>query len=266
MAFSTLVVTDLDGTLLDHHSYSWRPAENALKLLASRQIPLILCSSKTAAEMQPLHRELGLDAPFIVENGGAVYLPTGSPDPDDYEIVSLGMNRAEVLAILEQAGADDSVRYTGFSHMTVDDVCAATGLDKESAALSLNREFTEPLLWQDSEDSRNRFAQRLKKAGLETVQGGRFMHVSSGCDKGRAVKWLKHYYEEHWGTPVCVIALGDSENDVSMLEAADLPVLVRSPVKPYPEVRHQAVYKTSEYGPAGWNEAITTILETKGER
>ena len=44
-----LVFTDLDGTLLDHEDYSYAAANEALAELRSRRIPLILCSSKTAA-------------------------------------------------------------------------------------------------------------------------------------------------------------------------------------------------------------------------
>lgn len=67
-----LVFSDLDGTLLDHTTYSYAPARPALAALRARDALLILASSKTAAEMLPLHQELDLgEAPMIVENGAA---------------------------------------------------------------------------------------------------------------------------------------------------------------------------------------------------
>jgi mannosyl-3-phosphoglycerate phosphatase len=57
-----VVVTDVDGCLLDE-TYRWEPARPALDALKKRGIPLVLCSSKTRAEMEPLHADLGLDAP-----------------------------------------------------------------------------------------------------------------------------------------------------------------------------------------------------------
>ena len=39
-----------------------------------------MVSSKTHAEMLPLHRELGLSDPFIVENGGGIALSEGAPE------------------------------------------------------------------------------------------------------------------------------------------------------------------------------------------
>ena len=74
---SLLVFTDLDGTLLDHHSYSWAPASQALSRIAKRDIPLILSSSKTRGEILKLRRQLHNRHPFIVENGSAVYVPAG---------------------------------------------------------------------------------------------------------------------------------------------------------------------------------------------
>ena len=70
---SLLVVTDLDGSLLDHHDYNWDAASEWLARLKQHQIPLVICSSKTAAEIVPLQKKLGISgAPFIAENGACV--------------------------------------------------------------------------------------------------------------------------------------------------------------------------------------------------
>jgi ribonucleotide monophosphatase NagD (HAD superfamily) len=47
---SPLVFTDLDGTLLDHDTYDWTPARDALDRLTRAGIPVVFTSSKTAAE------------------------------------------------------------------------------------------------------------------------------------------------------------------------------------------------------------------------
>lgn len=256
MSAPIIVVTDLDGTLLDHHDYSWRQAEPGLRLLRDRHIPLVLCSSKTVWEMLPLRQALDNDEPIVAENGAAIYLPGDGED----SVLAFGLPRPEILAILARLRQEEGVDYRGFNDMTVEEVMAATGLDHTAALNARRREYTEPLLWQDTPAKLERFRQRLGEAGLDSVAGGRFLHVSAGCDKGRAVDWLRDYYGKRLGEPVSVIALGDSDNDVGMLEKADLPVLVRSPVKPFPRVDHDRVYRTEAIGPAGWAEAVTNLL------
>lgn len=73
----TLVFTDMDGTLLDHHTYSFDAAKPALNALDEKNIPVIPTTSKTFAELQPLRKSIGLDGPFIIENGAAVFIPHG---------------------------------------------------------------------------------------------------------------------------------------------------------------------------------------------
>jgi mannosyl-3-phosphoglycerate phosphatase len=71
-----IVFSDLDGTLLDHATYSWQAAVPALEALKERGIPLILASSKTSAEIAELRAETGFaDCPAIVENGAGLLEP-----------------------------------------------------------------------------------------------------------------------------------------------------------------------------------------------
>ena len=69
---SIWVVTDLDGTLLDHH-YCWDAAKPTLAWLKQVGIVVIPCTSKTAEEVERFRIDANLDGPFIVENGGAIH-------------------------------------------------------------------------------------------------------------------------------------------------------------------------------------------------
>ena len=69
---SIWVVSDVDGTLMDH-SYDLTPAKKTIKLLQELSIPVILCTSKTAAEVKVIRKQLNLTDPYIVENGAAIY-------------------------------------------------------------------------------------------------------------------------------------------------------------------------------------------------
>lgn len=53
-----MIITDLDGSLLDHHTYRWDAATEWLTTLKQYAVPLVICSSKTAAEIIPLQKGL----------------------------------------------------------------------------------------------------------------------------------------------------------------------------------------------------------------
>ncbi|MFT4614813.1 MAG: putative mannosyl-3-phosphoglycerate phosphatase (HAD superfamily), partial [Bacteroidia bacterium] len=72
-----LIFTDLDGSLLDHYTYSFRSALPVLRQLERRLVPVVPVSSKTRAELEPLRHELANVGPFIVENGAAIFVPEG---------------------------------------------------------------------------------------------------------------------------------------------------------------------------------------------
>ena len=67
--------SDLDGSLLDHYSYSFDAALPAVNALEELDIPLILVSSKTRAEILAVREQLANRHPFIVENGADVFVP-----------------------------------------------------------------------------------------------------------------------------------------------------------------------------------------------
>lgn len=93
-----VVFTDLDGTLLDHHTYSWQPAAPTVERLKRLGVPLVLASSKTRAEMVALRHELGIADPFVVENGAAIYVP----GDEGFDVEILGRPRDEILEILHR--------------------------------------------------------------------------------------------------------------------------------------------------------------------
>lgn len=263
-----IIYSDLDGTLLDHYTYSFEAALPAIEMLENRSIPWILNTSKTFSELADLRRRLNHHHPFITENGAAIYIPkaitrladTSLIDAGDYWCKAFGPKRRVLINAANKF--KDEFRFIGFNDLSVQDVVDVTGLSHDNAALAMKREYTEPLIWNGSDEELLRFSERLKSQGIQVQKGGRFVHLMGEfCDKSSAMNWLTQAYQSIWNQPVLTVALGDGENDVGMLKMADIPIVVRSPVHnpPLVENRSDAVISTS-YGPHGWVEEIERVL------
>ena len=205
---NVLVFSDLDGTLLDHHSYSFTPALPMLAKLHSAHIPVIPNTSKTFAELTEIRQEIGLDTPFIVENGAAIYIPVDyfMTQPKDttlrngFWVKELTQATAHWLSLIDRLKPQFSDQFTYFSNMSTKQITAATGLSMRQASLASKREYGEPILWLGSESTKAEFVQAIEELGATTLQGGRFLHLSGPCDKGQALTWLTHQFQMQNGS------------------------------------------------------------------
>ena len=265
-----LVFTDLDGSLLDHHDYSFRAALPALEALRCASIPVMAATSKTRLEVQELRQRLGNHHPFIVENGAAICIPDGYfPTPpadtlerDGYRVRELGAPRERWLKLLASLEGPFAGDFEYFFRAGVEGIAAMTGLSREQAALANRREYSEPVQWLGSDARRREFIAALRAGGATVLQGGRFLTVAGDSDKGRALAWLRDASLRAHGAAACHdLAIGDSGNDRAMLEAAETALLVRSPVHDFPVLERRAgIIRSREYGPAGWAEGVARWL------
>ncbi|TCK65678.1 HAD-IIB family hydrolase [Curtobacterium sp. PhB136] len=256
-----MVVTDLDGTLLDHHDYSFDAALPLLDRLRADGVPVVFCSSKTVAEITALQERTGLvGSPFVAENGAVVVGHDGRTltGPADG-----GLER--LLAALDDLRGALDLHCETFSTVTDEVVATWTGLDVQAAADARRREASEVLLWRSEDDDQaGEFRAGLTAAGLDLVRGGRFWHVlPAGCDKGAAVRTLVADHERRTGNTPRTIGLGDGPNDTALLDAVDLAVVVRGhgPAPgPLADDRPERVHRTTSPAPQGWTEGLTHFL------
>ncbi|MGR8929193.1 MAG: HAD-IIB family hydrolase [Gammaproteobacteria bacterium] len=263
-----LIYTDVDGCLLDHYSYSFEPAKKLLKELHELNIPVIPASSKTEAELLYLRSQWNNEHPFIIENGAAVFIPNRyfPKAPSESELVGdlwikrFTCPRQHWLKLIKRTQSDQTKIKT-FADATTADIASLTGLAEDAASRASRRQFGEPIAWQGTEQGRERFISELRQSGATVTQGGRFLHVSGDCDKGKAMRWLTAIYKTAFGQPVTTIAIGDSQNDIGMLESADIAVLIPSPTHDLPRLRKpKHMYTASQQGPHGWTESVSMIL------
>ncbi len=269
-----ILFTDLDGTLLDSNSYSFEHALPALHMLRRRDIPLVLCSSKTRKEIEQYRKKLDNHHPFISENGGGIFIPrnyfgsvTSSSsfsleEEDDYLLLRLGARYADLRRAVEEL-RQEGFRITGFGDMTPAEIAERTGLDEHEAQLSKIRDFDEPLLFQGDERQLQALRDAIASKDFTMTQGA-FFHILGNTDKGRAVSILIDLYARKYGD-ISTVALGDSPNDIPMLERVDAPVIVQKPGGTYdPRIDMPHLIKAEGIGPAGWNAAVLDIVSRCG--
>ena len=256
---SFIVFSDLDGTLLDHETYSWEPARPALLRLRRLGVPVVLASSKTAAEIEVLQQDMGLSGlPAVLENGaGLIGLEDDKREGvDDYR---------KVRETLDKLPDDLRECFVGFGDLSVSEVSAATGLNMADAARAKARRFSEPGSWQGSGDAQQAFISALEKLGISARKGGRFLTLSLGATKADQMDRVV----DAFGSSIC-IALGDAPNDIEMLEHADYGAIIHNPNAPaLPRLKGEdegRIHRTKEAGPLGWREAINHFLDRLGDR
>lgn len=256
-----IVFSDLDGSLLDHDTYDWQPARPALDELRRRDIPVVLVSSKTLAELEDYRAQLGLQHPVVAENGAALHIP------DDYFPVPVGtpgaaIMRSELQSAYAAIKCADEFNCEAFFELGLAGIMRETGLTEEQARRANDRIASEPILWLDNDERAARFEQHMNARGLYCTRGGRFLHLTGDTSKASAVLQLLDAYARKWpDTSLTSVSLGDGPNDLGMLASTDIAVVIPGKHKHSMTFESQnRILKPDAPGPRGWNEAMLALL------
>lgn len=261
-----IIFTDLDGTLLDADTYVFDPASPALRLLREKDIPLIICSSKTRSEIMHYRKKLDNRHPFISENGGGIFIPKGYfelefmtsklaiVEENDYWIIMLGAEYSGLRKALQEL-RHEGFDVTGFGDMTAEQVAKIANMRIDEAEMAKERDFDEPFIFEGDERQAGRLFKAIKDKGFFHTQG-RFYHILGDSDKGKAVSILVELYRKQFGA-IMTVAIGDSPNDIPMLEKVDCPIIVQKPGGIYDQrIDIPNIIKAQGIGPEGWNKAV----------
>lgn len=271
-----VIFTDLDGSLLDHYTYSFAAARPLLGKLQSMTIPVIPITSKTFAEVSKLRDAMSNAHPFITENGAAIFIPRGyfkrKPKgfsvQGDFWVLRNCKPRSHWLALLWEKAADFADEYESFTTIVkkegVEGLAQLTGLSSLQATLSHQREHSEPIRWIGSEKRKKAFISTLSETGAKLLQGGRFLSLGGQANKGTALLQLQAIYKaNHSSCNICSLAIGDSNNDIDMLEAASSALIIKSTNHQPPTLaRVENTLLSDKPGPKGWVEGVSKWLNT----
>ena len=264
-----LIFTDLDGTLLDHKSYSAKPADRLIATLSAQAMAdIIPVTSKTYSELLWLKQDVPLPFVFCVtENGSVIHGPAdyfpinGEPSP----VVTLGVPYQEILNQVAAVPAALRRHITGFADMSVEQIADATGLAFDDASRAKDRQATEPFLWSGSDSELGALQAIIGEAGLRIQRGGRFYHLTGHATKDQAMNFIvKSIAGQRPDCDIISVALGDGPNDLAMIEAADFGVIMPNPDGVTIESSKAHVRTASRPGPEGWVRAVTEIMAELG--
>ncbi|MBU1713213.1 MAG: HAD-IIB family hydrolase [Proteobacteria bacterium] len=261
-----IVFTDLDGSLLDNETYSFEASKPALEIIFKRQMPLIFVTSKTRPEVEQLQIDMGISEPFIVENGAAVYFPSGYRGikvkdglrESAYTVIRIGEEYAAIRKFVESVKERFKIR--GFGDMLPKEIASLAGLSEAEAIQAKMREFTEPFVMEDISVLLE-LKEAAKVRGLIITRGGRFFHLmGKGQDKGRAVEIATQIISKNLWDKVVSIGIGDSANDIPMLKCVDIPVLIPHPDGRFENLDIKNLMRAGQPGSKGWNQIMIDIL------
>jgi mannosyl-3-phosphoglycerate phosphatase family protein len=293
------VFTDIDGTLVDINTAEYgKETDKLIRLIKERNIPLILTSAKTRLEQNKIREDLGLSDPFIVENGGAIVIPKGYfPDyalrdikyplretqeaenearDVNHEIaVELGKPADYIRAKLSDIRKKYSINFRGVADISVEKLSNLALISREQAKRMAQRNYGETILQIQSEDIA-RFIKYVQEDGMKVIHGGRFFDVTVGTDKGIAVGILKKLFKDKFHNNVTFFGIGDSTNDIPMLNLMDIPILVQRQDSSWVDdgeikmknavdssrsrISSNKLIKVEGIGPNGWENAIHKII------
>jgi mannosyl-3-phosphoglycerate phosphatase len=251
-----MVVTDLDGSLLDEHSYGFEPARPALDELARLGGVLVLASSKTQAEMEVFAHRIGRVGAMIAENGAVLLVPRGKA----FKTLAGGVRRSHLVRALEEIRREARAELRGFSTFTAAQLATMTGLSTEAARLALERHFDEPFLLDDPAAA-PAVSRAASRRGLVVTRGGRFFHLTGRSDKGSALRQLLARWAG--GGPWLTVGLGDAANDLPLLRFVDRPIVVPGPDGIVRRELRAALPEAEcapAPGPRGWNAAVLSVI------
>ena len=254
---SIWVVSDVDGTLMDH-SYDLSPAKETIKKLQKLSIPVILCTSKTAAEVKVIRNELKLTDPYIVENGAAIY--GESLERVNGEII-LGIKYESLEEILNLISNEIDYKLTPLNNLTDQEATHLTGLKGNSLNLMRDRHWSMPFLNPPSclEEKINICC---KKFNVDIFKGNRMSHLlSTKSNKGKAINALKEYSNVQ---NIEIIGLGDSPNDLPLLLNSDIKIVIPGIEGPnlnlLDQLKDLEFTLASEPNGYGWKKEINKLL------
>ena len=261
--FSLIIFTDLDGSLLHRDNFKFDVIKDYIKDLIDDGIIIIPNTSKTEKEIEEFIKELGINLPFISENGSSIHGLNLINNNFPNKIV-LSREKFELIEIFNSNVPEKLKAKCKFiSDMNSNQQIDILGLQKNNLKNALNRNYTIPFLFEGDQIEKKKLLKILKSFSLTMQEGGRVFNLGDNTDKGKSMNQVLKIYKKI-ESKIKVIAVGDNSNDLDMLRNSDIPCLVFNDRFTQDQINIDNLIFSNKPSPEGWADVIKTALVKLG--
>ena len=257
---STIIIfTDLDGSLLHRDTFSFDPIKEYIKSLVNKGIIIIPNSSKTEKEIEKFNDELGMDLPYISENGSSIcglnLINSNFPNK-----IVLSREKDELIKIFNEKIPENlKNKCVQLLKINTKEQEKIFGQRKNKLKNALNRKYTLPLLFMGDKNEKNKLLKILNSNSLTLQEGGRILNLCDNINKvksmNKVIKIFKKTEEK-----IKTIAVGDNYNDLDMLKNCDIPCLVFNDQFKLDQINIENLIFSNKPSPEGWADVVKTAL------
>ena len=206
----------------------------------------------------------------IVHDGSRTHPPKAT---SKVIIIEVGKSANDIRAKLSDIRKKHNINFKGVADISIEELSNLASMPIEQARRMAQRNYGETILQIQKEDVA-RFIKCTQEAGMKVIHGGRFFDVTIGTDKGIAVGILKKLFNRKFHNDVIYFGIGDSTNDIPMLNLMDVSILVQRPDSSWLDYKgtkmkngvnsnnnsNNNILKVNGIGPHGWENAIRKII------
>lgn len=261
-----VVMTDLDGTLLDEDMFTCSPIEHSIKDYLEQGLTIILNSSKTEDEIREFCKELGEPFPFICENGAAFHNSNKSVETNrllnDYRIFGISIPKIEEIWVTKITNQLRNL-CKFIDEMPKPNQTEILGLSGSALDRAMNRKYSRLFIFNGTASQFIELNREVIKCKLKITQGGRVMSLSGRHGKSQYHQIIKNQALVNH-EKIIFVGIGDSKNDIEMLSVSDIACIIppknRLPLNKSSFKNNNFVYESKQPAPIGWIEAIDASI------
>ena len=257
--FSLIIFTDLDGSLLHRDNFKFDEIKEYIKSLKDDGITIVPNTSKTEKEIKEFTKELGLELPFISENGSLIkgldLINANFPNN-----IILSRDKQKLFEIFNSKVPEELKKKCKFIlDMNEKQQIDILGLKDENLKNALDRKYTIPFLFEGTKLEKNQLAKVLKSNSLTMQEGGRVINLGDKTDKVKSMNQVLKIFKKIEKN-IKVIAVGDNFNDLDMLRNCDIPCLVFNDHFKQDQINIDNLIVSNKPSPEGWADVIKMAL------